>query len=539
MEEKEKAFNFENANPQNERLMNKTTLERIVMWHKVKELSSKGLKKAQIGRKLGISRDTVRSYLKMTQEEFLNSGICNRQYKKKLDPYKEFIKTHLETENCFSAPQIHDRLKESFPDLPVISERTVYSFVEEVRDEFGIAKTNEVLPRQTCQLSPTDYGEDAQVDFGEKLIRNEKGYYVRIYFFALVLCRSRHKYVYLSNRPFTTEMTVYAHHLAFEYFKGMPRRIIYDQDKVLLRSENLGDLLMTEGFRSFTQECGFEVIFCRKADPQSKGKVENVVKYVKYNFLKGRTYRGIETLNEEVIGWLDRTGNGKKHAATRLVPKEEFEIEKQYLLPYYGSIVQPEEKMQSYVVRKDNTIAYRGCFYTLPLGSYKGKGCKVLIMVKDHELMVFDAETGKQITIHTISPIKGQLIQNTDHKRSKNESGKELEDKALTVFDNATDALLYFGLLHSDKPRYYTDNLREIIKCMTQYPMEIRLASLGRCLDARAYNAKIMNEVAGTLLKKKQIPELDDILPEISNMPGSYDIEPSVSDISIYEEVVK
>lgn len=65
------------------------------------------------------------------------------------------------------------------------------------------------------------------------------------------------------------------------------------------------------------------------------------------------------------------------------------------------------------------------------------------------------------------------------------------------------------------------------------------MASLGRCLDARAYNAKVMNEVAGTLLKKKKIPELDDILPEISNMPKNYDIETSVSDISIYEEAIR
>lgn len=519
--------------------MNKTTLEKIVMWHKVKELSSKGLKKAQIGRKLGLSRDTVRSYLKMTQEEFLNSGICSRQYKKKLDPYKDFVKALLEEESCYSAPQVHDRLKERYPDLPYISERTVYTFVEDIRDEFGIAKTNEILPRQTCQLAPCGYGEEAQVDFGEKLIRNENGYYVRIYFFAIVLCRSRHKFIFLSNRPFTTEMTVYAHHLAFDYFKGMPHRIIYDQDKVLLKSENLGDLLMTEGFRSFTKECGFEVTFCKKADPQSKGKVENVVKYVKYNFLKGRIYRGIETLNDEVIGWLERTGNGKKHAATRLVPKEEYEIEKQYLLPYYGTLKQPQEKMQSHVVRKDNTIAYRGCFYSLPLGSYKGKGCKVLVQIKDHELFIFDADTGKQITIHTISPVKGQLIQNTDHKRSKTESGKELEEKALTVFENATDAVLFFGLLHGDKPRYYTDNLREIIKCMPQYPVEIRIEALGKCLDAKSYNAKTMNEVASTLLKKKQVPALQDVLSQIDIMPGNYDIKPSVSNISTYEEALR
>ena len=65
------------------------------------------------------------------------------------------------------------------------------------------------------------------------------------------------------------------------------------------------------------------------------------------------------------------------------------------------------------------------------------------------------------------------------------------------------------------------------------------MASLNRCLDARAYNAKVMNEVAGTLLKKTQISELDDILPETGDMPGYYNIEPSVSDISIYEEVVR
>ena len=47
--------------------------------------------------------------------------------------------------------------------------------MDEVRDEFGIPKINEVLPRQTCQLALSGYGEDAQVDFGEKLIRNEKG----------------------------------------------------------------------------------------------------------------------------------------------------------------------------------------------------------------------------------------------------------------------------------------------------------------------------------------------------------------------------
>ncbi len=42
-------------------------------------------------------------------------------------------------------------------------------------------------------------------------------------------------------------------------------------------------------------------------DPESKGKIENVVKYVKQNFLYNRCFCDIATLNEEVLQWLNRT----------------------------------------------------------------------------------------------------------------------------------------------------------------------------------------------------------------------------------------
>ena len=40
--------------------------------------------------------------------------------------------------------------------------------------------------------------------------------------------------------PFTSEMAVIAHEKAFEYFHGIPKEIIYDQDAVFLWDENLG-----------------------------------------------------------------------------------------------------------------------------------------------------------------------------------------------------------------------------------------------------------------------------------------------------------
>ena len=65
---------------------------------------------------------------------------------------------------------------------------------------------------------------------------------------------------------------------------GRPKKVLYDQDKVLLHDENLGDLILTKCFRAFVNQQHFEPVFCRKSDPESKGKVENVVKYVKQNF---------------------------------------------------------------------------------------------------------------------------------------------------------------------------------------------------------------------------------------------------------------
>ena len=64
--------------------------------------------------------------------------------------------------------------------------------------------------------------------------------------------------------------------------------------------------------------------FCRKADPQSKGKVENVVKYVKNNFLYGRPWYDLQTLQAQGMAWLQRTGNAMPHSTTRKIPLEEW-----------------------------------------------------------------------------------------------------------------------------------------------------------------------------------------------------------------------
>lgn len=120
----------------------------------------------------------------------------------------------------------------------------------------------------------------------------------------MVLSRSRQKYIHLQASPFTTETSIYAHQLDFEYFQGIPKKIVYDQNRVFMVNENLGNYILTEKFQSYLDNESFDAIFCRKAAPESKGKVENVIKYVKYNLLRGREFTNINSLNDSAILWL-------------------------------------------------------------------------------------------------------------------------------------------------------------------------------------------------------------------------------------------
>ncbi len=217
--------------------------------------------------------------------------------------------------------------------LPEVHSKTVYNFVQSIREKHGIKKETEKLPRQYEKLAETEYGHQAQVDFGEYMMQTKESARKKVYFFDMVLCGAGRSMLYFQTHPFTAETAIVAHEKAFSYFEGQPKEIIYDQDRVFITDENMGDILLTKEFRSYHNQMDFKVTFCRKSDPESKGKIENVVKYVKYNFLRGRTFTGEEELNKSAISWLGRTANSKEHAGTKKIPMQEWQIEKQYLLP--------------------------------------------------------------------------------------------------------------------------------------------------------------------------------------------------------------
>ena len=195
---------------------------------------------------------------------------------------------------------------------------------------------------------------------------------VKIYIFAMSLSFSRYKFIYFQLTPFTAQDFVGAHDKAFRYFGGRPNQIVYDQDRVMVVSENHGDILFTDVFNSYKCFAGFSVHLCRGYDPESKGKIEAVIKYVKGNFLPGREFCGIDSLNSTGLSWLDRTGNGLVHETTKMIPKIVFK-EEQGHLKAFPELTYADKISQFAMVRKTNVVVYKQNRYGVQKGTYEPK----------------------------------------------------------------------------------------------------------------------------------------------------------------------
>lgn len=194
-----------------------------------------------------------------------------------------------------------------------------------------------------------------------------------------------------------------------------------------------------------------------------------MVKYVKYNFLRGREFAGIDKLNEECLSWLERTGNGSMHHGIYRIPSEVFGEERAFLQPYYGTPNPPRQEMREYNVRKDNTISYHCCYYTVPSGTYRNAGTRVLVEELEGRLHIYSKETGKTLAIHHLSEVRGALIQDPSHRTIRGEGITEKEQKIHGYIGDTEVLDIFLAGIYQGKPRYYSKNLSYIISQMYAY----------------------------------------------------------------------
>jgi hypothetical protein len=150
----------------------------------------------------------------------------------------------------------------------------------------------------------------------------------------MVLCYSRLSYVQFSLKE-ATEHFLRAHQNAFEFFGGVPQRVLIDNPRTAVLNHPRGEKpLFHPRYLDFAAHYGFEPRACNVRKANEKGRVESGVGYVKKNFLNGLELPpGLDALNAAVRQWLDSIANLRIHGETRKQPVELFALEKPHLKP--------------------------------------------------------------------------------------------------------------------------------------------------------------------------------------------------------------
>jgi hypothetical protein len=294
-------------------------------------------------------------------------------------------------------------------------------------------------------------------------------------------------------------------------------------------SENSGDIIYTKDFKAFKDEMGFNVYVCRKADPETKGKVENQVKYVKYSYLSIRNFMSIEEIIAGLRKWMDRRANGKICQATKKIPALMIDEERKYLQPLKNSIFRKDSLLgrEERTVNDKSQISVGSSHYSLPV-TYRNQ--TVEIYRTKTELFVFDQITGKEIASHNISAIPGQLVQDRNHKREKEKTANELKDNTLNMFGisewkdfvviNFKKFARYVRDQSIEAKKYFSKDIDiDILKKSLKYCIENETPSFSNLNDTYKYfrtcDIQLKSMESNRLEEKLSIKELNSKIPAI------------------------
>lgn len=513
------------------------------LYNEITNMYNGGFSARQISQELGIARNTVAAYLSKTPRDMEVWLASTAQRRKSLDVHEKVILGWLQEHPGLSGAQVCDWLEEK--NYGQYAESTVRRYVNQMRLKYKIPKRTKRRDYEAVPELPM--GLQAQMDFGQTHQLTPSGKRIRLFFFCLVLSHSRFKYVEWQEGPFKTENLIRCLRNAFSFMHGKPKEIVFDQDNIMVVDENLGEFVYTAEFLSFTQSERLTVRPCRGADPESKGKIENTVQFVKKSFANERVFSNIDEWNGECHSWLKRRGNGRRHNATKKVPADVFAIEQTKLMPYRTTtqVLPAESNPNLRTVRKDNTVMYKSNRYSVPLGTYRGgESTQVALRIKDAKLRIFSVETGAEIASHEVASGQGKLVQSRQHRRDRS-AGIEQQLSALAeMFDNVPAATAYLNEIRKKYTRYCRDQFAFIKNLFDDYGRGFLTQVLIACAEQHRYGANEFRDMADLLDTTRA--ESDKAIQEAADVPLSDDarakiagIHPAVRSLDVYTDLIE
>jgi len=353
-------------------------------WIMIRQMRDKGCYLREIAAQVGCSERTVRRALK-------RGGPPPRRRPgvrpSKLDPYKPMI-DQLLSEGVWNAEVIYTEIRAQ----GYTGGRSILR--DYIRPKRALRKA-----RGTVRFE-TPPGKQLQSDWGQidTVIAGQR---CRVHFAINLLGYSRRFHVWAApceDAAHTYESLI----RAFEWFGGVAAEVWVDNQKTaVLTHAPDGRVRFNPGFMQLAEHYGFVPKACRPHRPQTKGKDERMVRYVKENFFQRyRAFESLDHLNRQLERWLVEVADERVHGTHKAIVRERFEAERPELSP-----LPPMRFDTSYRetrrVALDAFIDVAGNRYSVPAHLC---GERVVIHRSlDGDLKVFDAQ-GVLVAEHRLRP---------------------------------------------------------------------------------------------------------------------------------------
>lgn len=431
------------------------------MIHKIKAMydDGRGSSIRAIAAELKISRNTVRKYLAMSAEE-ISAYQAKKRRTRRLDVHRAAIVDLLERYPRLSAVKVLRKLREVHGGLSV-SDRSARRYIRELKETVTLKQERYYEP--VVDMEP---GVQCQVDGGELRGVMIGGEERTVYLMVFVLSYSRLLYVAASPRPIDTAALIRMHDAAFRAFGGRPQECVYDQTRLVVLAEECRELRLNERFARYATTAGFSIRACRGYDPESKGKVEAGVKYVKYNGLYGESFADWTELEAHLAQWLEETANARVHATTGEAPRERYARDEQARMSAYLTPAGLEELAAepglTRQVDKTGLLAWKANKYSVPLAYQRAR---VGVVEQDGQLLIRDLASGERIARHALASGKGAIVKNTHHYRDPAQALAELEEQIAQRLGAELGARLC-ARIKATEPKHYRDQLRGVLRLL-------------------------------------------------------------------------
>ena len=254
-------------------------------------------------------------------------------------------------------------------------------------------------------------GEEAQVDFGYAGVMHDAARDTarRAWVFVMTLSHSRHAYAEIVFDQ-SVETWTRLHVNAFEFFGGVPRRIVLDNLKAGIVQACLHDPEVQRSYRDLALHYDFMISPCRPRTPEHKGKVESGVRYVKRNALAGRTFRDAHEANAHLLRWCRDVAGRRTHGTTRQVPLEVFAQAEQPALQPLPETSWEASTFKTCKLHRDCHVIFDRSYYSAPC---RLVGKNLLVRATSKLVQVFHEH--ELVAVHVRSARPGTWCTLQDH----------------------------------------------------------------------------------------------------------------------------